>query len=384
MNVSEIINLIDEDKLDELGSLYKIDKVNNKITGKFILKSFVRCILKGYSMTLRSLETVCNNNLDISKLLKTKDINNKCLDHSSIGKRLRKIDVRYFKDIYEAIVVKYNKKFSKAEINKLHRFDSTIITLSGKLLKDGLNLGGKASDRHIKISFGLKDSIPSSVRFCVGQSECSEDIALVKAINEAKVTNEEILLFDRGVAKASTFMDLSKEEKYFITRVNVNRNYTLVKDNVIKESEEGKLKILSDEIINLHSKKGKKIDWELRLIKARSDKCEELWFLTNVLYLSAEEVGESYKKRWDIEVFFKFLKQNLQFKHFISYNSNGMSVYIYCILIAAILFIIFKISNQLTGFKIALLQFTLALEKEIIKDIVIFCGGDPSLVELKL
>ena len=146
MNVSEIMNLIDEDKLNELSSLYKIDKVNNKITGKFILKSFVRCILKGYIMTLRSLETVCNNNLDISKLLKTKDINNKRLDHSSIGKRLRKIDVRYFKDIYEDIVVKYNKKFSKAEINKLHRFDSTIITLSGKLLKDGLNLGGKASD----------------------------------------------------------------------------------------------------------------------------------------------------------------------------------------------------------------------------------------------
>ncbi len=61
-----------------------------------------------------------------------------------------------------------------------------------------------------------------------------------------------------------------------------------------------------------------------------------------------------------------------------------MKVYIYCILIAVILFTIFKRLNNLAGFKLALLQFMLLLEKEIIKDIVLFCGGDPNLVDLKL
>ncbi|MDN3030770.1 MAG: hypothetical protein QMO91_05525 [Candidatus Tisiphia sp.] len=61
-----------------------------------------------------------------------------------------------------------------------------------------------------------------------------------------------------------------------------------------------------------------------------------------------------------------------------------MKVYIYCILIAAILFAIFKKVNNLLGFKLVLLQFTLLLEKEIIKDIILFCGGDPNLVDLKL
>jgi hypothetical protein len=61
-----------------------------------------------------------------------------------------------------------------------------------------------------------------------------------------------------------------------------------------------------------------------------------------------------------------------------------MNVYLYCILIAAILFTIFKISNKLTGFKLALLEFSLALAKEIIKDIVVFCRGNPDLVALKL
>ncbi|MFP3017323.1 hypothetical protein [Candidatus Tisiphia endosymbiont of Dioctria rufipes] len=40
MNISEIMNLIDKEKLEELGTLYKVDKINNKITGKFIVKNF--------------------------------------------------------------------------------------------------------------------------------------------------------------------------------------------------------------------------------------------------------------------------------------------------------------------------------------------------------
>ncbi|MDN3030534.1 MAG: transposase [Candidatus Tisiphia sp.] len=80
-------------------------------------------------------------------------------------------------------------------------------------------------------------------------------------------------------------------------------------------------------------------------MKANSKTAGELWFLSNILYLSAQDIASSYKKRWEIEVFFKFIKQNLQIKHFISHRENGMKVYIYCILIAAILFAIFKKVN---------------------------------------
>jgi len=394
MQISEIMDLIDEEKLNELGKLYKIDKVNNKITGKFILKSFVHCILKGYKLSLRALELITNNNKNLSSLLKTQDKNNNVLDHSSISKRLSSIDTRYFEDIYINLVIKYNDKFRKTDSDKLHRFDSTIIALSGKLLKDGLNLGGKTQDRHIKISVGLKNSIPSSVRFCSQQSESSENIALVQAINATKIEKEEILLFDRGLSKAQTFEAFTKNEQYFITRANINRKYALIQTNRINTTDTTEadldqefckdLTIISDEIVNLYDKNHKEIKCNLRLIKAKSKTAGELWFLSNILYLSAQDIASSYKKRWEIEVFFKFIKQNLQIKHFISHRENGMKVYIYCILIAAILFAIFKKVNNLLGFKLVLLQFTLLLEKEIIKDIVLFCGGDPNLVDLKL
>jgi hypothetical protein len=331
------------------------------------------------------LELICNQNKSLSVLLNAKDESKKRIDHSSLGKRLETINCDYFKVIYEDIVQKYNDKFTDKDKEKLHRFDSTIMTLSGKLLKDGINAGGAETDRHIKISVGLKGSIASSVRLCSTQSEVSENVALVEAINEAKIEKDDILLFDRGISKAETFEILDQEDKKFVTRIQQKRKYFVIKANpLIAKNEADQLEIISDEIVNLYNKNKKKIDCELRLIRAKNEAGEELCFLTNIYYLGAGDICETYKRRWDIEVFFKFIKQNLQIKHFLCHRKNGMMVYIYCILIAAILFTIFKIMNKLTVFKIALFQFTLELEKEIIKDIVLFCGGNPDLVDLKL
>ena len=226
MRLSDIMNLLNEDALEQIGKQYEIDKVNHKITGKFILKSFIQSILNGTSLSLRSLELICNSNKGLSSLLNSRDDSKKQIDHRSLGKRLEGINDDYFKRIYEDLVEKYHHQWVKKDKEKFHIFDSTILTLSGKLLKDGINAGGKKVDRHIKITVGLRHSIPSSVRFCERQSEVSEDIALAKAINEAKIEKEDILLFDRGISKSETFETLDKEERKFITRMKENRKYT--------------------------------------------------------------------------------------------------------------------------------------------------------------
>ena len=128
---------------------------------------------------------------------------------------------------------KYNDEFSNKDTENFHVFDSTIMSLSGKLLKDGINVGGKLGDRHIKVTVSLRRSIPSSVRLCELQSEASEDVALVAAINDATVAKEDILLFDRGISKAATFQQLDKEEKKIVTRIKQNRKYEVVRRNEI-------------------------------------------------------------------------------------------------------------------------------------------------------
>jgi hypothetical protein len=381
--VSKLMSYLDDDTLIALGKHHNVDKPNHKITGAFIVKSFIKSVLLNRPVSLRSMETLTKSSSELTSLLKAKNENKKHFDHSSLGKRLDKISVNYFSDIYQDLVSKSSDILTGSKNWNIHRFDSTILTLSGMIIKDGLNVGGGAKDTQIKMSVGLKGNLPSNIRFCTTQSEASEEIALVEAINEAKLCKEDIILFDRGISNAKSFNDFTKQDIKFVTRAKINRKYKVIKQNEIQTIKDSKLEIISDEIVNLYHRK-KIIKNDLRLIKAINEHGTEVLFLTNLFDPTSIEVADTYKLRWDIEVFFKFLKQNLQFKHFITHNLNGMMVYIYSILIAAILFIIFKHQNNLTGFKIALLQFTLEIEKEIIRDLVILCGGDPNKLKGRL
>jgi len=99
-------------------------------------------------------------------------------------------------------------------------------------------------------------------------------------------------------------------------------------------------------------------------------------FLTNNKSLTAHEISEIYKRRWDIEVFFRFIKQELNFDHIFSYNENGTKVMMYMILITAMLIVVYKKANKIEGYKIAKLKLADELQMEIIKDIVVAYGGD--------
>ena len=114
-----------------------------------------------------------------------------------------------------------------------------------------------------------------------------------------------------------------------------------------------------------------------RIVTKRIDTDETIIFITNNKELTAVEVTELYKRRWEIAVFFKFIKQLLNFKHLVSRSENGIQVVLYVTLSAAILLVAFAKENELTNLKIAKQQFANELETEIIKQIIKLCGGDP-------
>ncbi|HJD67415.1 MAG TPA: IS4 family transposase [Rickettsia endosymbiont of Bembidion lapponicum] len=370
--IEGILNLIKDEDLEKLGKLNEVDKYNTKLVGKMVFKGLMRLILMGQKTSLRALEMVINR-----CVVDKNDDKNK-VTYSGLSKRLKFINPDYFKGVYTDLMNKVAKLLPKKTSHNLYRFDSTIINLSGYLIKDGLKVGGKSNDSQVKVSVGLKNQLPTSIRFCKGQEEGSEDIALVRAINEAKVEKEDILLFDRGIAKTGTFVEFDEKEYKFITRMHLKRRYDIIRENEItqKQQPDGS-EILEDIIVNLYqakSKVAKKHD--LRLIKIRNKAGDEIWFLTNLFEMPAIQVTELYRRRWDIEVFFKFIKQNLGYKHFLSHTMNGMKVYIYMIIITALLFLVYKIRNNLHGFKIALLQFTLDLNDSFIRSIVLISGGN--------
>ena len=77
-----------------------------------------------------------------------------------------------------------------------------------------------------------------------------------------------------------------------------------------------------------------------------------------------------------IEVFFKFIKQNLDFSHLLSTSANGLKVMMYMTMIAAMMVLLYGKSNEL-GFRMAKFDFDLKLNNMIIAQYIIFTGGDP-------
>lgn len=378
MEVKEILGLIEETRLQEIGAALNVDKKNQKITGSFILKSFVLSILRGRPISSRSIERLSINNAMIAKELNCKKESNRKIDHSSLSKRINSMPTKYFAEIYKGLSESYERLIPNVSRN-MHRFDSTIINLSGRVINGGLKIGGKPNDWQIKMTVGLRNNLPKSIRFCESQSESSENIALVKAINESIIEQGDILLFDRGISKASTYEGLEIKNYKFVTRISPTRNHKVVKERPIDKSS-----VLYDADVKLYISKGKVSCVTLRMIKMQCSDGSIIQFLTNIDDLKAEEIGDLYRRRWDIEVFFKFIKQNLQFKRFLSHSLCGMKVYLYCVLIAAILFLIYKELNGLKGFKIALLDFGDLIEKEMIIDLIILSGGNPDLVRHRL
>ena len=158
------------------------------------------------------------------------------------------------------------------------------------------------------------------------------------------------------------------------------------------EKDLGSLDLASDEIIHLfdYSKRCfSNVEYRLIVAKRKEEQDitpnnhkgkykkvqNELFFLTNNFEMSAKQITECYKKRWDIEVFFRFIKQELNFKHFLSVNENGLQVMLYMTLIAAMLLMLYKRINEI-GFVTAKRRFTMEIEDMITAMAIIYCGGD--------
>lgn len=104
-------------------------------------------------------------------------------------------------------------------------------------------------------------------------------------------------------------------------------------------------------------------------------------FITNIAGMSETDITEIYRSRWDIEVFFKFIKQHLNFTHLLNRTENGIRVVMYVTMTVAILLAEYKKQKKLSGFKIPKRKFAQELENDILYNFVILCKGDAEVAK---
>jgi Transposase DDE domain/Domain of unknown function (DUF4372) len=163
--------------------------------------------------------------------------------------------------------------------------------------------------------------------------------------HESKIARQQhydpgtLLIFDRGYNDYGWFAELSDQGAFFVTRMKDNANYIVLADRKLPQR---KGLIRDQEVCFLAEAQAKELQGQRAHRYRRIEFYDEqqdrvLVFLSNNLILSAATIAEVYKQRWNIELFFKALKQSLRVKTFVGTSANALKIQIWSALIAMLL-----------------------------------------------
>ncbi len=154
-----------------------------------------------------------------------------------------------------------------------------------------------------------------------------------------------ILTMDRGYMDYAWLYELEQQGVFFVIRTKSNMRYRTIK-RLKTVNGSG---ITSDQHIMLTSQKGGNYPIRLRKVGYKDPETgKQYYYLTNHFTLSARTVADIYKQRWQIELFFKWIKQNLKIKSFIGTSKNAVLTQIWVAMCTFLLIHYFKWANSLT------------------------------------
>lgn len=211
--------------------------------------------------------------------------------------------------------------------NKLLSLDSTTVTLCLKLFPWAKYRTAKGGIK-VHVLLDHDDYMPSFILITDGKK------ADVKIANTLELNPGSIVAMDRGYNDYKMFSDWTEKGIYFVTRLKENALYEVITTQTATKYEN----ILSDEVIMLTGKGKNECDHPLRKIKVEDkENNRTLVLLTNNMELDALTVSEIYRDRWEIELFFKLIKQNLKIKTFVGTSENALKTQIWTAMIALLL-----------------------------------------------
>ncbi|PPD26316.1 MAG: IS4 family transposase [Methylomonas sp.] len=197
----------------------------------------------------------------------------------------------------------------------LYSLDASLIDLSLKLFPWAHSSSDKAS---VKLNVGLNHDrmIPEFVAVSDGKQN---DMVAGRAFNFPKGS---IVAFDKGYVDYGWYKSLTDKGVFFVTRLRPNSIYEVIERRDVVRGQG----VTSDQIIQLNSAHAlKRGAPRLRRVGFRCpDTGRHYVFLTNHFTLSARTIADIYKDRWQVELFFKAIKQNLKIKAFVGTSRNAI------------------------------------------------------------
>ncbi len=238
--------------------------------------------------------------------------------------------------------------------NEIKAIDSTSISLCMSLYAWASFRSTKAGIKAHTI-YDVKKRIPEFMVITDGR--CHDHTA----VGHMQINEKAIYVLDRGYLCFKTLENIEKNRAFFVTRTKTNTRYAIISRNRVTGKG-----ILRDDYIEFTGQKSNDYPRALRLVKYRDVKDKKVFtFITNNMDLSAKTIAAIYKSRWDIELFFKWIKQNLKVKTFIGTTENAVRIQIWT---AAIAYLIMEYLRFISRTSFALIDVYRILSTRIFSD----------------
>lgn len=241
-----------------------------------------------------------------------------------------------FKDFYFALYDKLEpslarkRKYAKQLKRKIFIMDASVIPLSLSLF-DWAKFRTKKGAVKLHAVLDYDTALPS---YAVISNGKQHDVV---AARQTYFPPESVLVMDRAYVDFEWLFNLDSTGVFFVTRLKSNVCIELEQEYLTNEKHEH---ILTDEDILLTGFYTKeKYPKALRIVRVYDEKNKKtLVLLTNNMSWTANNISQLYKARWDVEVFFKHLKQLFRVKSFVGTSPNAVRIQMWCSMIAMLLF----------------------------------------------
>jgi transposase len=267
---------------------------------------------------------------------------------STIAEANKSRNAEVFERIYYRLLNKYqavlpdSRKRSKK--NNLYIFDSTTITLFKEILK-GSGLTNRDGKRKGGIKVHTLLHAASDVPVMIRYSEAINNDA--NFLKQVTLPPGSVIVFDKGYRDYSTYNRFTENKITWVTRHRDSSIYKIIERNPISEYQR-KCGIMADLEIILghdHSKHATKVP--ARMVQYKDPNTHQIFtFITNNRILAPFTIAQYYKQRWQIETFFKRIKQNYPVQYFLGDNENAIKIQIWCALIADLILKVMKQGTQ--------------------------------------
>lgn len=287
-----------------------------------------------------------------------------------------------YQTVFGQLLAKCQAVIAGREQKRKFRFKNRLISLDSSVIDLSLSLFDWAKFRRTKGAVKLHllldhdGYLPS---FAVITDGKTSDI---KVARKMRFDPGSVLIMDRGYVDYEWFVRLSQQAVYFVTRLKDNASFEVVQERPVP----AKGNILKDQIIFFHSQAEPSEEYFFRIVEVwLEDKQESVVFLTNNLEFTATTIAAIYKDRWQVELFFKAIKQNLKIKTLLGTSANAVKTQIWTALIAMLILKFLQLRSRFSwslSNLIALLRHQLFVYRDLFAWLDNPFEGPPALAEI--